>query len=150
MESFENSRVADLVSAIQQNDEQRVNMLLELRVQPDTVDIGSGYSALHAAAVFAPNILPVLLPHCAHPDSAVVMGGTALSYVVHELGECPDAERQKALLNAAEQLLKSGAKPWIKDTDQSPMSLARAYNLPDVEELLLHYGPPDRRQMLPL
>lgn len=124
-------------------------MLLELRVQPDMLDIGSGYGALHAAAIFAPNLLPVLLPHSVHPDKAGVLGGTALSYVVHELGECPDAERQKSLLHAAELLLKSGAKPWIQNADQSLLSLARAYDLPDVEELLLHYAPSDKRPRLP-
>jgi ankyrin repeat protein len=137
MDSLNRSRIMDLVSATQRGDVAWMNQLLALDVRPEEIDLSSGLSALHAAVLFKPENLPTLLAHCRNPDYPRVMGGTPLSYIVHELGDQPNAARRNALLKAMNQLLRVGASPHAGGSDQTPLELARLYGLRDVEALLI-------------
>jgi ankyrin repeat protein len=128
--------LADLVSATKQGDAEQVRLLLGLGVRPDVVDHISGWSALHMSVLYNPLLLPTLLEHTSNPDLPKVMGGTPLSYVVHELGEKPDAERRQELFEAIALLLQAGANPKSGATDQTAIELARLYHMPDVEAAL--------------
>jgi hypothetical protein len=135
------SLLFDLVSSTQAGDEEQVRRLLSLGVRPDLIEHQSGWSALHASVLHNPSLLPVLLEHTATPDLPKVMGGTALSYVVHELAEHPDADRKSQLLEAMDVLLRAGAEPGGGEAGQSPFTLARIYGLRDVEEVFVaHHG----------
>ena len=131
------SLVRDLVSAIEQQDTERVGHLLSMGVPPDAIDIHSSWSPLHASVVYSPTLLAPLLAHTHNPDGPQVLGGTPLSYVVHELGEEPSPERKQQLLGALELLLQAGANPKCGASDQTALELSRLYGLCDVEALLL-------------
>jgi hypothetical protein len=137
MDPLGDSLLFDLVSATKDGDVEHVRRLLALGVRPDRIEHQSGWSALHLSVLHQPSLLPILLEHTATPDAPWVMGGTALSYVVHELAEHPAAARKAQLLEAMDVLLRAGAEPGGGDGDQSPFALARIYGLRDVEEILL-------------
>lgn len=128
---------SDLVLATKAGDTQRATELLSIGVRPDIVDSSSGWSALHAAVVFNTDSLGVLLEHCIDPDGPKVGGGTPLSYVIHELGENPGANRRQRLIDALNMLLSAGASPSAGGPDQTALELVRLYRLPDIELILM-------------
>jgi hypothetical protein len=137
MDPLSRSLLVDLVSATEQGDAERVRDLLSIGVPPDVIDIESRWSALHASVIHNPMLLATLLGHTRNPDGPRVLGGTPLSYAVHELGEKPNPERKQQLLRAIELLLQSGADPTCGASDQSALELSRLYGMPDVEALLV-------------
>jgi hypothetical protein len=134
------SLLSDLVSATERADVEHVRELLSLGVRPDLIDMMSGWSALHSSVLHCPLLLATLLEYTAAPDEPQVMGGTPLSYVVHELGENPDPQRRQQLLDAINLLLRAGANPKCGGADQTALALARLYKMPDVENFLLVQG----------
>src|SRR6185369_1425052 len=110
---------------------------LGLGVRPDVIDRSSGWSALHKSVLYNPLLLPTLLEHTADPDAPKVMGGTPLSYVVHELAEKPDDQRKQQLFEVVTLLLRAGASAESGAVDQTPLELARLYRMPDVEAALV-------------
>ena len=137
MDPLSDSLLIDLVSATEQGDVEHVRRLLALGVRPDVIEHSSGWSALHKSVLHDPRLLPTLLEYTANPDAPQVMGGTALSYVVHELGENPDDNRKQQLFEAIEVLLHAGANPQTGAPDQTALELAALYNMPDVYDALL-------------
>ncbi|MGB6030297.1 hypothetical protein ACVCL3_05160 [Rhodanobacter sp. UC4437_H4] len=137
MDPLDQSLLMDLVLAIKDGEEERVHQLLTLGVPPDRIDKSSGWSALHASVLYNTVFLPALLQRTLNPDAPTVLGGTALSYAVHELGENPSIERQRQLHDAIGLLRRSGANPKFGGPDQSALELSRLYRMPDVEQLLL-------------
>ena len=131
------SLLSDLVHATEHGDVEHVRRLLALGVRPDVIDLSSGWSALHSSVLHNPLLLPTLLEYTADPNAPQVMGGTPLSYVVHELGEHPDAGRKQKLLDAIDLLLRAGADPKGGGGDQTALELARLYKMSDVENALL-------------
>ena len=136
MDPLVTSRVADLVSAIEQGDADYVGKLLALRVRVDAPDLLTGNTALHTAVLFHVELLPMLLPHAEDLDALDVGGSTALACVVHEIADAADPARRQQLIDAAGQLLHAGADPRAGVSDQSALALARLYEMPDVEALL--------------
>ena len=126
------SLLSDLVASTVQGDFEHVQRLLSLGVPPDVIDLSSGWSALHACVLHHPSHLESLLASSTDPDAPWVAGGTPLSYVVHELGEQPDENRRLQLLHAIELLLKAGANPKCGESDQTAVSLAVQYQMPEV------------------
>lgn len=137
MDPLNASLLTDLVSATEQGDVEHVRRLLALGVRPDVIDLSSGWSALHSSVLHSPLLLPTLLEYTANPDAPQVMGGTPLSYVIHELGEQPDTKRKQQLFEAIDVLLQAGASPNVGGNDQTALELARLYKMPDVENALL-------------
>ena len=137
MNPLDRPLLIDLVAAVEQGDEDHARQLLALGVRPDVIESTSGWSALHASILHAPSLLPLLLAHSAEPDGPQVLGGTPLSYVVHELGERPDAPRRQQLFEAMDLLLAAGADPMCGGSNQSALELSRLYRMPDVEAWLL-------------
>jgi hypothetical protein len=137
MNSLQRSLLSDLVAVTVQGDAEQVRRLLSLGVRPDAIDKSSGWSALHASVLHNPSLLPTLLKFTETPDSPLVMGGTPLSYVVHELGENPDPDRRQSLFEAIGLLMHAGANPQCGGSDQTALELARLYKMPEVEALLL-------------
>ncbi|MCM5682459.1 hypothetical protein M8A51_23265 [Schlegelella sp. S2-27] len=140
MDPLAATRVADLVSAVEQGDAEYIDRMLALQVQVDEPDVLTGNSALHAAVLYHLELLPALLKHAANPDALDVGGATPLSCVLHELGEGPVGARRQQLVEAAAHLLHAGADPRAGASDQSALELARLYELPDVEALLVNAG----------
>lgn len=136
MDPLVTSRIADLVSAVEQGDAEFVNKLLALRAQVDVPDLLTGNTALHAAVLCHVELLPALLKHARNPDAPDAGGATPLSCVVHELADAADPARRQRLIDAAERLLNAGADPGAGASDQSALELARLYELSDVEALL--------------
>lgn len=136
MELLAASLLRDLVSAVTHGDVEQVELLLDQGVPPDVIDQASGWSALHAAVL----LLEVLLAFARSPDAPEVMGGTPMSYVLHELGEPVSPARRDELLGALASLLAAGASPRAGGVDQTPLELARLYRLRDVESLLSEAG----------
>jgi ankyrin repeat protein len=137
MTPFERSRIADLVAATKRGDVEYVDQLLAQGVRPDVIDLASGWSALHAAVLSAPELLPALLEYSADPDRPMVMGGTPLSYVIHELAEKPSDDRRQKLVGALHVLLDAGANPSAGAPDQSAHELAHLYGLDEIKPLLV-------------
>ena len=137
MDPLSASVLIDLVSAAGQSDVEHVRRLLALGVRPDVIETRSGWSALHSSVLHNPPLLPTLLEYTDDPDAPLVMGGTPLSYVVHELAEHPDDKRKQQLFEAIEVLLQAGANPACGAADQTPLELARLYRRPDIEDALL-------------
>ena len=138
MDPLAATRVADLVSAVEQGDADYVNKMLAVHAHVDEADVLTGNSALHAAVLHHVELLPALLEHAGNPDALDAAGATPLSYVVHELGDAPDAARRRQLVDAATRLLRAGADPRAGASDQSALELARLYELPEIEALLMH------------
>ena len=136
MDPLLTTRVADLVSAVEQGDADYVGKMLALRVRVDAPDLLTGNCALHAAVLFHLELLPMLLKHAQDPDALDAGGSTALACVVHEIADAQDAARRTQLVGAAEQLLRAGADPRAGVAEQSALVLARLYDMPDVEALL--------------
>jgi ankyrin repeat protein len=137
MDSLSRSLLQDLVAATKVGDVEAMQTLLTRGARSDIVDTDSGWSALHAAVLFLhPGTLELLLRHCDNPDRAMVGGGTALSYAIHELGESPASEKREALLAAVQNLLAAGADPKVGGPDQTALELVRMYRLADIEPLL--------------
>lgn len=136
MDPLVTTRVADLVSAVEQGDADYVGKMLALRVRVDTPDLLTGNCALHTAVLHHIELLPMLLPHAEDPDALDVGGSTALACVVHELADATDPARRQQLIDAAGQLLQAGANPHAGVAEQSALALARLYEMPDVEALL--------------
>ncbi|SFK96736.1 ankyrin repeat domain-containing protein [Lysobacter sp. cf310] len=140
MELLAASLLRDLVSAVTQGDAEQVELLLVRGVPPDVIDQAAGWSALHAAVLHNPQLLKVLLAFARSPDAPEVMGGTPMSYVLHELGEAASPARRDELLMALASLLAAGASPRAGGVDQTPLELARLYRLRDIESLLSEAG----------
>ena len=134
MDVLDRSLLIDLVSATKAGDLGRIRLLLDRGVRPDVVDSESGLSALHAAVMFHTEALEIMLPYARSLDRAII-GGTALSYVVHEFADSKDEERRAELISALKVLLRAGANPQAGGADPA-LGLARLYNLPDLEALL--------------
>lgn len=130
------SLVSDLVSATERGDSEHVRELLLRGAKPDVIDMTSGWSALHSSVLHCPLLLATLLEYTTAPDAPQVMGGTPLSYVVHELGENPDPQRRQQLFDAINLLLRAGANPKCGGPDQAALELARLYKMPEVESVL--------------
>ena len=145
MDPLAATRVADLVSAVEQGDAEYVNKMLALRVQVDEPDVLTGNSALHAAVLYHVELLPALLKQAGNPDALDAGGATALSCVVHELSDAPEAARRQQLMEAAARLLDAGADPRAGASDQAALELARLYELADVEALLMNACTADAR-----
>ena len=137
MDPLAATRVADLVSAVEHGDADYVNKMLALHAPVDAADVLTGNSALHAAVLYHVELLPELLKHADNPDALDIGGATPLSCVVHELSDTSDASRRQQLVDAATHLLRAGADPRAGASDQSALELARLYELPEVEALLV-------------
>ena len=136
MDPLSQSLLQDLISATRLGDLEAIERLLALGVRPNVIDIHSRLSALHAAVMYQVGTLELLLRHCDDPDRPTILGGTALSYAIHELGESPPPEKREALLGAIKALLEAGANPRYGAADQTALELVRLYGLKDVESLL--------------
>ena len=137
VDSLRRSLLQDLVSAVTRGDSEHVQTLLLQGVRPDIIDLASGWSALHAAVLYNVKALDTLLPYARSLDGPQVMGGTPLSYVVHELKESPSPERSKDLMDALKTLLAAGANPRAGGPDQSALELAWLYGFGDIESMLM-------------
>ena len=136
MSVVSDSLLKDLIAAVKSRDDAHIDCLLSLGVSPDVIEPGDTWSALHAAVIFNIGALPKLLSHSRDPDAPQVLGGTPLSYVVHELGEKPEPARRAELFVAMRLLKDKGASALAGGPDQRPMELARLYEMPDVEDRL--------------
>jgi ankyrin repeat protein len=135
------SLLRDLVYAAEHGDSARVATLLDLGLKPDRVDAASGKTALFAAACGGQTeIVRQLLAHVAHPDREEVFRTTPLAYVIHELGEGPAEPKRAQLVAVVRSLLEAGANPrGGSDRHQTPLGLAREYEMEDVNALLAEY-----------
>ena len=136
MDPLSTSLLLDLLAATEDGNVAEMRRLLALGVKPDVAAPSSKWSALHTCILYNPSLLPILLEYTSAPDSPWVMGGTPLSYVVHELGENPSTERRQELFQAISLLLRAGADPRCGGSDQSPLYLSRMYEMPEVEMAL--------------
>jgi ankyrin repeat protein len=137
MDPLSDSLLVDLVSATKRGDVEHIRRLLALGASPHVIEPESGWSALHTSVLYNPLLLPTLLEYTADPDAPWVMGGTPLSYVVHELAEDPDDKRKQELFEAIAVLVQAGANPECGGADQTALELARLYGRRDIEDALL-------------
>jgi ankyrin repeat protein len=137
MDIVRKSLLRDLILAAERNDIEHAIKLLDHGFRADQVDEISHKTALFAAASNGHvELTNFLLSKASHPDSTQFGGTTTLGYVIHELGERPDSDKQHKLMSILNLLLVAGADPKAgSDKDQTPLVLSRAYQLTEVEAL---------------
>jgi hypothetical protein len=130
------SLLRDLVSAVEQNDREQVELLLSNGLQAD-VPKEFGVRTAFLAAVEAGNLEIVrwLIKNGHHPDLSD-NNNTPLSYVIHQLGEAPSTVMRQHWLDMMECLLEAGADPTAGDRDGKPIVLSRLYGMKDIETIL--------------
>ncbi|MCY7338097.1 MAG: ankyrin repeat domain-containing protein [Chamaesiphon sp.] len=130
------SLLRDLVSAVEQNDREQIELLLSDGLQADVPD-RFGVRTAFLAAVKAGNLEIVrwLIRDVHHPDLSD-NNNTPLSYVIHQLGEAPSPVIRQHWLEMMECLLEAGADPTAGDRDGKPIVLSRLYGMKDIEAIL--------------
>jgi ankyrin repeat protein len=133
------SLLRDLVSAVDQNDSEQVELLLSNGLQADVPD-GFGVRTAFRAAVEAGNLEIVrwLIKDVHHPDLSD-NNNTPLSYVIHQLGEAPSQVMRQHWLEMMECLLEAGADPTAGDRDGKPIVLSCLYGMKDIKAILERY-----------
>jgi ankyrin repeat protein len=131
----------DLIQAASDGEPERVSELIEAGVNPSALPSGCPEPALHSAAARAHlPIVKMLLAHGCPVDLPDSTGSTALALVVHTIAESPEGLDHERLFGVALELLRLGASPQAgRSREDTPIALARAYGLADLEsKLLLH------------
>lgn len=139
MTVLEFSRATDLLEASRRGDESRVLELLHAGVVASGIPPGSSCAALHVAAEHGHiSLVLALLAHGCPVDLHDRLGATSLSYTIHAVAESSDSNHRAALCRVVRVLLDAGANPKAgRNREDTPLVLARAYELRDIEETLL-------------
>lgn len=135
------SLATDLVEAASRGDVQNVLTLLRAGVVPSTLPPGYPHAALHAAAERGHStVVEALLAQGCPVDLADSSSTPALSYVIHAIADSRDSKDRELLTRVVLVLLRAGACPKSGRTrEDAPLVLARAYELTDIENMLLPY-----------